>query len=301
MTLPVVGSRSQLNLHLRGHPTPPHNELARAPPVPPLPQIPVAGRSRHFVQAWSTITSDPWVLDAVRGLKLDLVADPAQSTEPRELSLEEDRALAVRLEVDELVLKGAVTRVQERPHQFVSQIFTIPKKDSGKERPVENLKALNGFVCYEHFKKEGLKLLPDLLQPNDWLVKLDLKDAYFVVPTHHDFKRLLRFRWSGQLFQYQCLPFGLSSAPRVFTKLMKAPTSIRRNQGVRLIIYLDDLLIMASVAAEALEHLRRAIQLLHQLGFLINFKKLVLTPAQSILFLGFEVDSRVMEMRVPLQ
>ena len=53
--------------------------------------------------------------------------------------------------------------------------------------------------------------------------------------------------------------------------------------------------IMASAAAEALEHLRRAIQLLHQLGFLINFKKLVLTPAQSISFLGF----RAMEMRVP--
>ena len=52
---------------------------------------------------------------------------------------------------------------------------------------------------------------------------------------------------------------------------------------------------MASAAAEALEHLRRAIQLLHQLGFLINFKKLVLTPAQSISFLGF----RAMEMRVP--
>ncbi|XP_065177287.1 uncharacterized protein LOC135807202 [Sycon ciliatum] len=299
MTLPVDGSRSQLNVHLRGHLSPPHNELARAPLVPPLPQIPVAGRLRHFVQAWSAITSDPWVLDAVRGLKLDLVADPAQRTEPRELSLEEDRALAVRLEVDELMLKGAVTRVQECAHQFVSQIFTIPKKDSGKERPVVNLKALNGFVRYEHFKMEGLKLLPDLLQPDDWLVKLDLKDAYFVVPIHHDFRRLLRFRWSGQLFQFQCLPFGLSSAPRVFTKLMKVPMAILRSQGVRLIIYLDDLLIMASSAVEALEHLRRAIQLLHQLGFLINFKKSVLTPAQNISFLGFEVDSRAMEMRVP--
>ena len=33
--------------------------------------------------------------------------------------------------------------------------------------------------------------------------------------------------------------------PRVFTKLMKAPISVLRRQGIRLILYLDDLLLIA--------------------------------------------------------
>jgi len=266
-----------------------------------MPEVPVAGRLRHFARAWSEMTSDPWILAAVRGLRLDLTDSPWQEVEPRELALTADRVAAVEAEVDELLQKGAIIAVSESSLQFVSQIFTIPKKDSAQERPVINLKALNAFIQYEHFQMEGLKLLPDLLQQHDWMVKLDLKDAYFVVPMAAEHRKFLRFRWSGRLFEFQCLPFGLSSAPRVFTKLMKVPIAILRSQGIRLVIYLDDLLIMAESASIARQQVEDTIQLLHRLGFLINFKKSVLSPTQAIAFLGFQVDSRAMEMRVPTE
>jgi hypothetical protein len=47
---------------------------------------------------------------------------------------------------------------------------------------VINLKDLNAHIQYDHFKMEGTHLLRDLLQPQDWLGKIDLKDAYFVIP-----------------------------------------------------------------------------------------------------------------------
>ena len=84
-----------------------------------------------------------------------------------------------------------------------------------------NLKNLNVFVVQEHFKMEGLHLLSSLVQPGDWFTNVDLKDAYFhvlIVPTQ---QKYLRFMWEGIMFQFTCLPFGLSSAPRTFTKLMK--------------------------------------------------------------------------------
>ena len=66
---------------------------------------------------------------------------------------------------------------QITPESFASQIFVVEKKDGGL-RPVVNLGGLNQYVRAEHFKMEGLHLLPDLLLSGDWMAKLDLKDAY---------------------------------------------------------------------------------------------------------------------------
>ena len=63
--------------------------------------------------------------------------------------------------------------------------FCLPeisdREERGGQRPVINLKALNQFVQVEHFKMEVLHLLPHLIQQEDWIIKLDLKDAYLQV------------------------------------------------------------------------------------------------------------------------
>ena len=51
-------------------------------------------------------------------------------------------------------------------------------------RPVFNLKALNQHIRYEHFKLENVKELSDMIKPRDYMMKIDLKDAYFSVPMH---------------------------------------------------------------------------------------------------------------------
>ena len=68
---------------------------------------------------------------------------------------------------------------------------------------------------------EGLHLLPDLIQAGDWMVKLDLKDAYLQVHIHPDHQKYLVFQWDSKFYQFTCLPFGLLAAPRAFTKLLK--------------------------------------------------------------------------------
>jgi hypothetical protein len=89
---------------------------------------------------------------------------------------------------------------------------------------------------------EGTHLLRDLLQPQDWLGKIDLKDAYFVIPIWKEHRKYLRFVWKSTLLEFACLPFGLTAAPRLFTKVMKPVVALLRRAGIRLIIYLDDLL-----------------------------------------------------------
>lgn len=94
----------------------------------------------------------------------------------------------------------------------MSQLFLVPKKD-GSQRPVINLKPLNLFIKKQKFKMEGARVIRGLLQEGDWMVSIDLKDAYLSVPVAQgDIHYLCEFQY---------LRFGLSSAPQVFTKLLK--------------------------------------------------------------------------------
>lgn len=101
------------------------------------------------------------------------------------------------------------------------------------------------------------------------------------------------------MYEFQCLPFGLSSAPRVFTKLLKPVTALLRQRGLRLILYLDDMLLMAQSKVELRTFVKLVPQLLQLLGFKINWDKSVLSPTQRIQFLGFTVNSVEMSMSLP--
>ena len=59
-------------------------------------------------------------------------------------------------------------------------------------------------------------------------------------------KKYLQFLWKDSLLEFACLPFGLAVAPRVFTKILKPVVALLRRTGIRLIIYLDELLFMNS-------------------------------------------------------
>lgn len=113
-----------------------------------------------------------------------------------------------------MVLKGAIVNHQGG---FISTIFLVPKKGWG-HRPIINLKKLNEFVEHHHFKMEGIHMLKDLLKQGDFMAKIDLKDACFAVLTCEPDKRYLRFRWKDKIYQFNCLPFGLSCAPWVLPR-----------------------------------------------------------------------------------
>ena len=46
-------------------------------------------------------------------------------------------------------------------------------------------------------------------------------------------------------YEFLCLHFGLGPAPRIFTKLLKIPIAVLRLIQIRIIIYLDDMLLMS--------------------------------------------------------
>lgn len=109
------------------------------------------------------------------------------------------------------------------------------------------------------FRKSILKWSA-LSQQNkgDVMVSLDLKDAYFSVPIFPPDRRYLRFVWKNRIFKFTCLPFGNSLAPRVFTKVLKPFISTLRFRGIRIFIFIDDILLMAKSELNCLDHLGQA-------------------------------------------
>lgn len=100
--------------------------------------------------------------------------------------------------------------------------------------------------------------------------------------------------WKDQCFQYTCLPNGLSSAQRVFTKLLKPVLSTLRKQGFENVPYIDDILLLGDSDEHCAQNVRGTFTLLDSLGFTIHQTKSVFVPVQEIAFLGFLINSKKM-------
>ena len=96
------------------------------------------------------------------------------------------------------------------------------------------------------------------------------------------------------MYKFVIIPFGLSTAPRIFTKLLKLPVSKLRTWGVIMNMYLDDSWQFGHMFAEAQQVTTLVYNLFVQCGFLPNIEKSVLTPTQSLDTLGFNLNSHTM-------
>ncbi|KAM9985598.1 hypothetical protein ACTFIZ_000226 [Dictyostelium cf. discoideum] len=146
---------------------------------------------------------------------------------------------------------------------------------------------------------EGIKNLPSMVKQGYYMVKLDIKKAYLHVLVDPQYRYLLRFVWQGTHYRWKTIPFGLSTAPRIFTMLLRPLLRMLRDINVSVITYLYNLLIVGSTKEECLSNLKKTMELLIKLGFMLNLEKSVLEPTQSITFLLLQIDSLSMKFLVP--
>ena len=107
---------------------------------------------------------------------------PIQSNPPLPFNMSKEEEMLVNLEVQNLLAEGAIEICSPDPNQFISNIFTIPKKDGGR-RPVVDMRELNHFAEYLPFKMEDISQLKDILRRGDYMTKLDLQDTYLTIPV----------------------------------------------------------------------------------------------------------------------
>ena len=127
------------------------------------------------------------------------------------------------------------------------------------------------------------------------MASLDLKDAYCSVKLHPDFRKYLRFCYKNRMYQYTAYPNGLSSRPRKFTTLLKPVLCVLRSKGHIIIIFINDLLLIATSYEKCCTTVLETIQLLSDLGFIVHVEVSVCSSATGNLF-RFLIDSITMEI-----
>ena len=258
-----------------------------------------AGRLRHFLHVWKELTSDPLILEWVQGYRIPFESPPRQIRVPLS-SISESDSKILETMIPQLLLKGVIKRCVPCKEQFVSPVFLDPKPDGGF-RFILNLKELNKFLMPPHFKLEDSRTASQLVSPNCFLSTLDLKDAYYLVHVDPTFHKFLRFWFKEKLYEFTCLPFGLCTAPFVFTKMLKPVMHALRSEGLLSVVYLDDFLLIGDTYAQCVSNVAKTSKMLQSLGFLFSTKKCQFPPAQQCKFLSFIFDTCNFTLELPPQ
>lgn len=131
------------------------------------------------------------------------------------------------------------------------------------------------------------------------MATIDLEDSYFLVPIHEDYRKYLRFSFQEKIFEFCALPFGLATAPYIFTKILRPLAAHLRERGFLSVIYLDDFLLFGDSFEDCVENVRVTLDSLDRLGFVINPHKCKLLPEQERKFLGFLLNSSTVSITLP--
>ena len=250
-----------------------------------------AGQIMWSLPHCQEITNDPTILQCVKGIKIEFkpgVIPFQANVRPSTFSQSQHDIVAV--EIDKLCQKGVLKVSSPEPGEFVSPIFLRPKPD-GSHRMILNLKPFNEFVQYHHFKMDTLESAIKMMKPGCYMASIDLKDAYYSVTVAKEHQKYLKFVFNGTLYQYTCLPNGLSSAPRIFTKLLKPVYACLHTLGHLNLGYIDDSYLQGDSAKECSSNIKATALLFNHLGFHLHPTKSVIIPAQTLTFLGFRLDS----------
>lgn len=250
------------------------------------------GNIKGKINEWKQITSDSFILDIVtKGLQLEFIDGivPKQTSFPKIRYSTEER-LFLESGVNTLLSKDIICKSTKEPNDFISTLFTRPKKD-GSRRMILNLKKLNENIIYKHFKMESLSTAFECMRQGCLMGSVDLKDAFFTIPIYEPHQKFLKFYFDGELYQFKCMPQGYGPSMRIFTKVLKPVFSRLRELGFISAVYVDDNLLFGDFFEECYNNILSTVHLLRNVGYTIHVIKSILVPILEITFLGFVLNS----------
>jgi hypothetical protein len=241
--------------------------------VGPTNSISSAGKIARYLKNWLDISENKFILRIVaEGYKLQFLNNPVLPPSVSSSTTNPKRHLVLANQIQKLLVSGAISKVPFSCDLVLSRIFTV-KKANGDDRMILDLSKLNTQIVKVSFQMETHSKILELLHKNDFMASIDLSDAFFSIPVHDSHKKFIAFEFDDCHFTYNVLPFGLTSSPRIFSKMLKPAIIFLRSQGVKVSFYLDDIFLCSSSSDELQSHITQTLNLLVSLGFTPNYKK----------------------------
>jgi hypothetical protein len=176
---------------------------------------------------------------------------------------------------------------------------------AGKLRLIWDGRHVNSHLPHHKFRMETLQREGrSLFERSGWGGTVDISAAYHHLEMHPGSIPFLGFEWKGAFYCFVVLPFGLSTAPWLFTTVMGHCANFLRSStgpGIGLLRYLDDLIFAASTAREALRSAMVLLGTLRKFGWLIHPRKCqgVSEALQSFTALGTLVNLATQTYSIP--
>ena len=218
--------------------------------------------------------------------------------------------------IESYLAKVGLQRIISIPHHLalsfpslhLSPFGVIPKRSQpNKWRLIVDLSSPEGHsvndgnLCsIKYTSVDDVVNIIQQLGQGTLLVKLDLRDAYRIVPVHPNNRPLLGMQWRDSTYIDTALPFGHRSAPKIFSALINALLWILQSQGTSPSLhYLDDFLLLGSPnSSNCSQALQTTLDICKVLGVPIAEEKTE-GPATSLTFLGIEIDTDLLQLKLP--
>ena len=156
--------------------------------------------------------------------------------------------------------------------------------------------------CRTNFLYNSVESVTGMLRVGDYMATVDISNAYRAISIYPTCRERQGLAWdfgSGTVFlRDNRLCMGLSSSPYIFSKVSDFVVRCMVRQGVTdCVNYLDDFCVVGRGERDCTVAQHTLVAILRRLGFYISFRKLT-APAQVTRFLGIDIDSVRMELRL---
>lgn len=193
-------------------------------------QTPINARQHENHQTfWNSLTTDTNILNTLQEYQIDFTMKSYQyKSEITPIPKNMEKAKVIQDEINSLLQKQAILPVQSHPRSLSQKFSQFPRNLA----ECVQLSILNLFYIFIetiNFKTETLQTALNLIKEGDFLINVDLNDAYFSITIHHLHRKYLRFFWRNMRVLVLAIWSEISSSD--LHQMYQTPNVIPQNTG----------------------------------------------------------------------
>ncbi|KAA6387988.1 MAG: hypothetical protein EZS28_016485 [Streblomastix strix] len=237
---------------------------------------PIGRRLIHFLDIWKLTKAETLIISGIKAYWINkqssssLQSNMTIPIQNRSNVSQEALGLLTQKQLHEEI----VEEVSLNQLKWINPSFAIPKKDQGKWRKIKDCSLLNKHLQSTHFIMEDIQSLQQLLQPRDFMVKIDLEFINHHIQVDQDIRPFLGLTFNHKYQQYKAIYFEVKHAPLIFHKTLRPMIKFLREViQVRIIAYCDDINILHQNQEELIYKTQLIINILTNFWFKISMNK----------------------------